>query len=100
MKYLKKSIMLSLLLLISINAQAVDKDRFCKVASYTFMGLIEDIEAADKKYGFGEFICKAGGGSSCSLVSNAGEGICKAGKGSSVSANKPAPTFGYQDCPH
>ena len=46
MKDLKYSFMFSLHLLVSINAQAVDKDRFCKIASYTLMGLIEDIEAA------------------------------------------------------
>ena len=29
---------------LTFNAHAVEKDRFCKVASYTFMGLIEDID--------------------------------------------------------
>jgi len=66
----------------SSEAYAVDRDRFCKVASHTFMGLIEDIASSDPRYGLGERICRSAGGSGCSLVSNIGEGICKAGGGS------------------
>jgi|GEM_PF-5059289 len=70
----------------SSNLYSTDKDRFCKVASYTFMGLIEEIEDADPKYRLGEIICKAGGGGSvCSSVNNVGKGICYAGDGDGCS---------------
>ena len=64
-KMKRKAIILVMSLVVlymPLSTKAVEHNRFCKVASYTFMGLIEDIEASDPKYRLGEIICKAGDG--------------------------------------
>ena len=34
-------------------AYSDDHERYCKVASYTFMALLDDIAVSDPKYGLG-----------------------------------------------
>jgi len=88
---------ITIFFIFSGHLNATDKDRFCKVASYTFMGLIEDIEVADPKYRFGELICQAGGGGAmCSYTKTVGEGICYAGD--SITMCPYAKTLGEGIC--
>src|SRR4030067_1081940 len=62
-------------------ANSAERDRYCQIASYAFMGVMENLANADPRYGVGEMICRAGGGSMCTSAS-AGEGICRAAVGS------------------